>query len=182
MPIEISIPAKEQFDNRTGRFIATKACTIQLEHSLLSIVKWESKWHKPYMAPEKKTGEETIDYIRFMCLTKVVDPNVFYSLDAASIQKIAAYIDAPMTATTFRKNSNDRPSREIVTNELIYYWMTELNIPFEPCQKWHLNRLLTLIKVASIKKAPGKKMSKQEMLSQRAALNAQRKAKYGTHG
>lgn len=152
-----------------------------MEHSLLSLSKWEMKWHKPYLSREPKTEEENFDYIRCMCLTEPNDPNVFYALTEDNIKSIADYISNPMTATTFH-NQDKRPSREIITNELIYFWMTSFNIPFDPCQKWHLNRLMTLIEVASIKNQPSKKMNKRDILSQNAALNAARRAKYGTRG
>ena len=152
-----------------------------LEHSLLSISKWEAKWHKPYLAQNNKTQEETLDYVRCMCLNHDVDPTVFYGIDRKTFQDIADYIANPMTATTF-SNRDKKKSREIITNELIYFWMTSFNIPFDPCQKWHLNRLLTLIEVASIKNQPPKKMGKREAAQQRAALNAQRRAKYNTRG
>lgn len=152
-----------------------------MEHSLLSLSKWEMKWHKPYLSREPKSEEENFDYIRCMCLTEPNDPNVFYALTEENIKSIADYISNPMTATTFH-NQDKRPSREIITNELIYFWMTSFNIPFDPCQKWHLNRLMTLIEVASIKNQPSKKMNKRDILSQNAALNAARRAKYGTRG
>ena len=116
-----------------------------------------------------------------MCLTKNVDPNVFYALSGDDIKKIADYISNPMTATTFKKR-DEKKSREMITSELIYFWMTNFNIPFEPCQKWHLNRLLTLIEIASIKNQPPKKMGKREAARERSALNASRRAKYNTRG
>lgn len=169
------------FDPSTQRFITTKEQKLSFEHSLLSIVKWESKWHKPYLSRDPKTEEENLDYIRCMCLTPNVDPNVFYAMDEKSVQAIADYIANPMTATTIKRDDK-RPSREIITNELIYFWMTQFNIPFDPCQKWHFNRLMMLIQVAAIKNQPSKKMSKKDILSRNAALNAQRKARLGIHG
>lgn len=139
------------------------------------------KWHKPYFARTKKSPEEEFDYIRCMCLTPNVDPKVFYLMDGANIRAIADYIQDPMTATTIN-NKDKRPSREVVTSELIYFWMTEFNIPFDPCQKWHLNRLMTLIEVAAVKNSPGKKMSKKDILGSNASLNAMRRAKLGTRG
>ena len=181
MPLPITIPGRDMYDEKTGRFITTKETHLVLEHSLLSISKWEMKWHKPYLSKDPKTNEENIDYLRCMCLTQGVDPNVFLGISADNVKEVAAYISNPMTATTFH-TQDKRPSREIITNELVYYWMTELGIPFDPCQKWHFNRLMTLIQVASLKKQPPKKMGRKEMLSERALLNAQRKAKYNTHG
>ena len=181
MPIPIHIRGKELYDSENNRFITVKDANLMFEHSLLSISKWEAKWHKPYLSTEKKTQEEYLDYLRCMCLTQNYDPNVFYAMDQKNAKAIADYIADSQTATTIRKQ-DQRPSREIITNEIIYYWMTELNIPFEPCQKWHLNRLFTLIQVASIKKQPSKKMGKKEAARERAALNASRRAKYHTRG
>lgn len=181
MPISIHIPATELYDAKENKFITIKETNLMLEHSLLSISKWEAKWHKPYLSTDNKTQDEYLDYLRCMCLTQNYDPNVFYALDKKSAIAIAEYIKNPMTATTFKKKDK-KPSREIITNELIYYWMTQLNIPFDPCQKWHLNRLFVLIEVASIKSQPPKKMGKREAAQQRAALNASRRARYNTRG
>lgn len=139
------------------------------------------KWHKAYLSLEQKTDEQNLDYIRCMCLTEPSDPMVFLSLTKENIKAISDYISDPMTATTFNRRDK-KPSREIITNELIYFWMAEYNIPFDPCQKWHLNRLMTLIEVAAVKNQPPKKMGKRDILSQNAALNAQRRAKYNTRG
>lgn len=181
MPLPIHIPGKDLFDERSGKFIIVKETNILLEHSLISISNWESKWHKPYLSADKKTAEEFFSYLQCMCLTKNVDPNVFYAIDAEGVRKISEYIADPMTATTFKRR-DQKKNREIITSELIYFWMTNFNIPFEPCQKWHLNRLLTLIEVASIKNQPPKKMGKREAARERAALNASRRAKYNTRG
>ena len=181
MPLTIVVPAKELFDSKTGEFIETKDTVLHLEHSLISISKWESKWHKPYLSKEDKTREEAVDYIRCMTLNGGVDPNVYLCLTEANIDQITKYMGDPMTATTIKKQDK-KPSREIITSELIYYWMTELNIPFDPCQKWHFSRLLTLIEVCSIKKTPSKKMSKADVMRQNRSLNAARRAKHHTRG
>lgn len=181
MPLTISVLGKDFFDPKTNRFITVKPQKLVLEHSLLSISKWEMKWHKPYLTKEPKSEEENFDYIRCMCITEPSDPNVFLALTRENIQDIAVYIADPMTATTFH-NRDQKPSREIITNELIYFWMANFSIPFDPCQKWHLNRLMTLIEVASIKNQPPKKMSQRDILNQNASLNAIRRAKYGTKG
>ena len=181
MPITVTIPDKEFFDQANNRFLTIRGRSLTFEHSLLSITKWESKWHKPYLSKTEKTREEAIDYLRCMCLDKIDDPNIFMAIDADAMKEISLYIEDPMTATTFRED-HKRQSREIITNEIVYYWMTELNIPFDPCQKWHFNRLMTLIRVASIKKQPPKKMGKKEWAAQRSAINAQRRAKYNSKG
>lgn len=181
MPLIITIPEQEFYDERSGQFIMTKKTILQLEHSLLSITKWESKWHKPYLSKVEKTNEEALDYIRCMCLNKDVDPKVFRALTSKHAKMIADYINNPMTATTIKRRDN-RPSREIITNELVYFWMTNFGIPFDPCEKWHFNRLMTLIEVASIKSQGSKKMPKGQAMRERAALNAQRRATHNTRG
>jgi hypothetical protein len=178
-------PKREFFNEATNKFYytqATKEQKLQLEHSLISLSKWESKWHKPFLSKkEKKTDEQIRDYVRCMSLTQNVDPNIFNNLSSENITEITDYINDPMTATWFRKDKTEAPSRETVTSELIYYWMISLNIPFE-CQKWHLNRLLTLIQVCNIKNAPSKKVNKSEILARNHALNAERRAKMHSHG
>lgn len=178
--LEITIPANECWDERTQTFVIIKEQTLRLEHSLVSLSKWESKWCKSFFAREDKTYEETIDYIRCMTLNTYVEPDVYNYLTDENIKQIGDYISAPMTATTFSDNKKGG-SREQITSELIYYWMVSFNIPFE-CQKWHLNRLLTLIKVCNIKNQPLKKMSKGEIMSRNAALNAARRKQYNTRG
>jgi hypothetical protein len=176
----ITIPATELFNDDTQEFIQTKEQTLQLEHSLVSLSKWESKWHKPFLSKEKKTVAETLDYVKCMTITQNVDPDVYNRLSGENITTINNYIDAPMTATTF-SNTNTSRSREIITSELIYYWMISLNIPME-CQKWHLNRLLTLIRVCNVKNTPPKKMSGKEIMNRNAALNAARRKKLNSKG
>ena len=183
MPIRIDVPASEFYDESTNRFIQVDPVTLTLEHSLVSLSKWESKWCKAFLGKQEKTNEETIDYIRCMTLTQNVNPMVYEVLarDRASINKITNYINSPMTATTFRENPNEPKSHEIITSELIYYWMIALQIPVE-FQKWHLNRLLTLIRVCNIKNKPPKKMTQREILSRNASLNAARKKQLHTKG
>ena len=179
--LEITIPETEQWDELKQEFIYTKEQTLQLEHSLVSLSKWESKWCKPFLSKEDKTFEETIDYIRCMTLNRHIPDEVYGCLTRSSIKQINEYISAPMTATRFNKDVTGRGSREQITSELIYYWMIALNIPFE-CQKWHLNRLLTLIRVCNLKNQPSKKMSRREIMSRNAALNAARRKQLGTNG
>lgn len=182
--LKITVPAcAEQYDEVNNRFIrSTKEQTLSLEHSLASISKWEAKWHKPYLGKEPKTMEESIDYVRCMTLTQNVDSNVYTALAAMPqiLAQVSAYIDESMTATTFPK-SNKPPSREIITSEIIYYWMVSYNIPFE-CQKWHLSRLLTLINVCNVKNAPQKKMSRRELMARNRSLNAARRKRLNTRG
>lgn len=179
--LEITIPKGEEWDEANEQFVYTDEVHLVLEHSLLSISKWESKWEKPFFSRKDKTLEEALDYIRCMTITKNVKPETYYLLSEENLNDINNYIQKKMTATTF-SNLGHRPSREIVTSEIIYYQMVTLGIPFE-CEKWHINRLLTLIKVCSIKNNPKKKrIGKHELASRNRALNAARKAKLHTHG
>lgn len=179
--LRITIPAVEQWDEAKQEFIYTKEQTLSLEHSLVSLSKWESKWCKAFLTKQEKTFEETLDYIKCMTLTQNVDPEVYNYLTNGNVNEINEYIEAPMTATYFSDEKTSKTSREQITAELIYYWMIALNIPFE-CQKWHLNRLLTLIKVCNIKNQPPKKRSKKDIMSRNAALNAARRKQLNTKG
>ena len=180
--LQIKIPlTSEGWDEEKQEFVEPTYKILQLEHSLISLSKWESKWCKPFFSKEKKTGEQVVDYIKFMTITKNVDDEIYDKLSNENIEEINNYIEAPMTATTFSKEQTGKFNKEIITSELIYYWMIALNIPFE-CQKWHINRLLTLIRVCNVKNQPGKKMSKSEILSRNAALNAARRQQLNTRG
>ncbi len=179
--LQITIPAAEQWDEFKQEFIYTKEQTLLLEHSLVSLSKWESKWCKVFLTKQEKTFEETLDYIRCMSLSSNIDPKVYSCLSNDNFKEINEYIEAPMTATYFLDDHFSKINREAITAELIYYWMITLNIPFE-CQKWHLNRLLTLIKVCNIKNQPPKKRSKKDIMSRNAALNAARRKQLNTKG
>lgn len=178
--LTINIPDREWFNDATQEFITVKGTTLQLEHSLVSLSKWEAKWNIPFLSKDEKTLEQTLDYIRCMTITQNVNPMVYEQLSEENIKQINKYINSSMTATTF-SNLNNKPNREIITSELIYYWMISLNVPME-CQKWHLNRLLTLIRVCNAKNAPAKKMSARDIMSRNSALNAARRKKYNTKG
>ena len=171
----------EGWDEQKEEFVEGKTQVLQLEHSLVSLSKWESKWCKPLLSDNNKTEEELLDYIKFMTLTQNVDPEVYSHLSRENFQEINDYINAPMTATTFSDSKNGKRNREIITSELIYYWMVALQIPFE-CQKWHLNRLITLVRVCNIKNDPPKKRSKRETATNYAALNAARRKQYNSKG
>lgn len=157
--LTLTVPKQEFFDESKGKFFYTKEQTFQIEHSLISLSKWEAKWHKPFIGNDKKTREESVDYIKCMSLTKGLDNDFYESLPDQVMRQIDEYIEDPMTATTI--NEKDSFSRDIITSEIIYYWMIELGIPFE-CQKWHLNRLMMLIRVCEIKRGPKKKMSQKK--------------------
>lgn len=182
--LTINIKGRELFNEMTNEFITINSRSIQLEHSLVSISKWESKWKKPFLSKksmnEKMTNEEFLDYIKCMTVTTNVDDNVYMCLTQKDIKTIGEYINDPMTATTI-SNKNKKNSNEVITAEIIYYWMISLGIPFE-CQKWHLNKLLMLIDVCSVKESPGKKMSVKDILASNKALNASRRASLHTRG
>lgn len=171
--LELVILQPEQYDEDRDLFIAPKEHILKLEHSLVSLSKWESKWCKPFLNKKAKTIEEWVDYVRCMTVTQNVDPDAYRFLTNAHFKKINAYMNAPMTATTVPKD-NSSPNREVVTSELIYYWMIALNIPPE-YQKWHLNRLLMLINVCNFKNKPPKKMSRNDLLARHRAVNAARR-------
>lgn len=173
--LKIIIPNQEFWDEKKEEFINTKSTILQLEHSLVSLSKWESKWHKPFLSKGNKTSEETIDYIRCMTLTQNVNPSIYNFITNEIIKQVSNYIDDPMTATWFSKEDKKLSSREVITAEIIYYWMVTLNIPFE-CQKWHLNRLLTLIKVCNLKNNTSQQtLSKNQLAKRNIELNAARR-------
>ena len=179
--LQITIPGAEYFDDAKQEFVYEKEQTLQLEHSLVSLSKWESKWKKAFLSGKDKSYEETLDYIKCMTITKNVNPSVYSRLTNENLEQINSYISDPMTATYFPKDETKENSREVVTSELIYYWMIAMNVPPE-YQKWHLNRLLSLIRVCEIKNAPPKKMGRKELMSRNAALNAARRKRLNTRG
>lgn len=181
--LHITVPANEYFDERTQEFSEVKEQVLIMEHSLISISKWEAKWKKPYFSEETKTNEEVLDYLRCMTISpQNVENSVYESLSKENIEKITAYIDDPMTATTISDTHPRSGRKQIVTSELIYYWMIAQNIPTE-YEKWHINRLMTLIRICSIKNDPNpKKMSRGAIAKQNRAINSARRAKYGTRG
>lgn len=178
--LEITIPGIELYDENTNEFIYYSDEKIQLEHSLVSISKWEANWCKPFLNGRDKSPDEILDYIKCMTITEGVTDDVYSRLTQDNFATINDYLGRPMTATTF-SNEQGKPNREIITSEVIYYWMVSFNIPFE-CQYWHLNRLLTLIKVCNVKNNPPKKMSKNEILSRNKALNEARRKQLNTRG
>lgn len=181
--LQIKVPAAEFYDEVEKCFVNVKETKLQLEHSLLSLSKWESKWHKPFLSDKEKTADETIDYIRCMTITNNVDPMVYVTIAHSSqiMTEIKNYMDDKMTATWFNDEATrgeaNKKNRKVITAEIIYYWMIAANIPFE-CEKWHLNRLFTLIRVCDEKSKPPKKMSKKDQARWQRNLNAQRKARH----
>lgn len=178
----IIIPASEAYDEENEKFVEIKEQKLVLEHSLVSISKWESKWKKPFITDKEKTLEELQDYIRCMTLTQNVDEKVYKFIPPNIMNEVIEYMNDPMSATWFSDvNKHNGRNGEVITSELIYYWMTAANIPIE-CQKWHLNRLMTLIRIAGEKNQAPKKMSKNDILKQNKSLNAMRRAKAKSRG
>ena len=180
--LQLEIPEREVFNDETNEFISFKKESLQLEHSLVSLSKWESTWRKPFLSKDDKTNEEMVDYIKCMTITQNVRPETYLYLPSEVFEKVDNYINQPMTATWFTEAENaPKNNREVITSEIIYYWMISLQIPME-CQKWHLNRLLTLIKVCNIKNQPPKKQGQKATMSRQAALNKARRSKHHTKG
>lgn len=178
---EVIIPAMELYDPVQNLFYNTKGGKFVIEHSLVSLSKWESKWHIPFLSDKPKTLEQSIDYIRCMTITQNVDPNLYNQINQEVMNDISSYIEDPMTATWFSTKDEKKINKEVITAELIYYWMIAFNIPME-CQKWHLNRLLTLIRVCDIKSQPAKKMGRNATLNSYRNLNELRRKRMGTRG
>jgi len=179
--LELVVPDTEFFDANLNEFITIRGMSLRLEHSLVSLAQWESKWQQPFLKPRLiMTPAQNVHYIQCMTITQNVNPLIYHHLYREELSSIYQYIEAPMTATTISSISQ-KSSREIITAEIIYYWMTVFNISFD-CQKWHLNRLLTLISVCSLKSAPKKKIPKSELNKRNTTLNAQRLKALGTKG
>ena len=179
--LNITVPGSEFYDDELEEFVTIGEQQLEFEHSLVSLSKWESFWEKPFLGKDKKTTEEVNAYIQCMCLTTNVPPEVFLRLSRENLEAINQYINSKMTETWFREAVANKPSNEVITSELIYYWLVALAIPFS-CETWHLERLFTLIKVVNLKNSPAKKMGRGEANAQRRAINQQRKQQYGTSG
>lgn len=181
--LRIEVPlGPEQWDEAKEEFVPPPVKVLHLEHSLVSLSKWESKYLRPFFNPkDDKSDEELLDYIKMMTVTPNVQPEVFDHLTDANVRDIRAYIDAPMTATTFRKDGKSKINRDIITSEIIYYWMIALQIP-DRYDKWHINRLLTLIRVCNEKNTPPKKRGQTATARRYAAMNAERRARLKSKG
>jgi hypothetical protein len=182
--LTIEVPLAESFDDSTGEFVVSEKFVLDLEHSLVSVSKWESNFERAFLTEDAKTPDETLWYVKAMTLTPNVPEAIYERLTKENVTAIEAYISASRTATTFSEPKTQGHKQKKITSEEIYYWMIALNVPFE-CQHWHLNRLLTLIRVCNIKNTPPKKQTRQsraEMIAERTRLNAQRKAQLGTTG
>lgn len=181
--LNLVIPESEWFDSNTNKFIYYPETKLQMEHSLIAISKWEAKWKKPFLRKEQRTTEEFIDYLRCMTINQNVDPKIYYRLGKKEIDIIQQYIDDPHSATTFSNFKENKPGKkEVITSELIYYWMVSAQIPFE-CEKWHLSNLMNLLRIADIKSGgKSNKMPKADTYKQYRALNEARRAKHHSKG
>lgn len=155
---------------------------LNLEHSLVSLSKWESIHEKAFFGREGMSYEETLSYIEQMVQDDFPPEGWVNRLEIEDFKTIMNYINSKQTATWFRDDAKGRGSREIITNELIYYWMIDFGIPFDPCENWHVNRLMTLIKVCGLKRMKPRRMSRQAQAEEMRLLNAQRRAELGTSG
>lgn len=179
--LEITIPSFQVYNEKTNEILDVDGVTLKLEHSLVSLRKWEQIWHKPFLGKDEKNLEEMASYFECMTISPAnISKDLYLYMPEVYKAKIVSYIEDPMTATWFadkkKKRGAAKNNREIITAEVIYYWMITLNVPVE-FQKWHLNTLLTLIRTISEKNGNGEKKDRSEWLSERRALNAERLAK-----
>lgn len=179
--LRVEITVNEDFDEASSTFVPVTAVTLELEHSLLSLSKWESDYQKPFLVSEERTNMEMFDYLKAMVITPNVDPNILRLCSQEHINEIQRYIDSSRSATTFGNMPERKGRGETITSELIYYWMLSFNIPFE-CETWHLNRLFALIRICNVKNSKPKKMTKNEIAQQNRELNQKRRAELGTSG
>lgn len=179
--LTLTVGATDVYDEESETFGTQGGFELQLEHSLVSVSKWESEFEKPFLGKSEKTADETLAYIRYMVVSENPPEDFLEQLSNENLEAVNAYINRKMTATWFSDQPGTPKTHEVITAELIYYWMTVFNIPFA-CETWHLNRLFTLIRIANIKQAKPKKMSRAEVARRNRELNAQRKAQLGTKG
>lgn len=183
--LKLTIHGTEQFDEASNEFFTPADVNLELEHSLISLSKWEAIWEKPFLSAEEKTTDETFSYIECMCLTPDVPPETFRRLRGDHLETINKYIEAKMSATWF----TDAPapkgrSREVITAEIMYHWIVAFTLPLD-VENWHLNRFFTLVKVCNEKNAPPdkkKKMSPQQIMERNRALNEKRLQELKTKG
>jgi len=179
--LTLKLDEQEYFDETTKKFVKLGGIALELEHSLVSLSKWESEFEKPFLSQEPKTQEEALYYIECMIVSGEVPENLLSHLSQENLHEINAYIDSKMSATWFNEGGPQKKSNETITNELIYFWMNSFQIPLE-CESWHLNRLFNLIRIHSIKNSKPEKVNRQEQLQQQRAENARRREQMGTKG
>jgi hypothetical protein len=179
--LKLMLQEEEYYNEETETFETVGSVELELEHSLISLSKWESKFKKPFLSPDSKTSDEVLYYIESMIISPIHPSNLFEILTQKNIDTINNYVESSESATTFGTMPERKGRGEVITAELIYYWMVAFNIPFE-CEYWHLNRLFALIRICNIKNSPQKKMSRNEISSRNRELNAVRRAQYNTNG
>lgn len=179
--LRITVPGTEVYDEETSLFQTEGDVVLELEHSLVSLSKWEARFEKPFLDTTDRTTEENLGYVEAMIVDPDTSPDVLHNLSEENMEAITAYIEGKQTATWFHEVQTAPKTREKITSELIYYWMTVFNIPFE-CEHWHLNRLFTLIRICNIKQSKPKKMSRSERAAQQRELNAKRREQLKTSG
>lgn len=179
--LTIRVPLAEKFNDDTQMWEVSESAVLELEHSLASVSKWEQTFEKPFLNSEDKSPEETIAYIMMMAVDPKTPPELFARLTDENIKEINEYVGAKMTATWFREDKNQRPSREVITAEVIYHWMIQHSVWLE-AEHWHINKLLTLLRVCTEKSKPPKKMNRREQIAERQRLNAKRIAERGGRG
>ena len=179
--LRIIVPEQEFYDEIKEEFITHPSFVLELEHSLVSLSKWESEFEKSFLSLGDKTSDEVFGYVRAMIISKKFPPEILSRLSQDNLDQINSYIESKQSATTFGEMPERKGRGEIITSELIYYWMVAFNIPFE-CQYWHLNRLFALIRICNIKNSKPKKMGRRELAARNRELNAQRRAELGTRG
>ena len=180
--LTITIPSAEFFDEKNNLFIYSKEQNLRLEHSLVSISKWEANWHKPFLSEENRTNEEMLDYIRCMTITQNVDPKAYQCIPKSEIERVNAYINDPRSATVFYDKKQKPHRKERITSEKIYFWMVRAGVPFDPCQTWHLNRLLNLLHYCNTSNQPMKKRSPAEIAKEYEQINAAQRKLFNSKG
>lgn len=181
--LTLTFSSEEAWDEEHEKFVVVREpFDLHLEHSLLSVSKWEQRFEKPFLSQKEQTDEEAVGYIEAMILDSAYPEDTLSKVTEQQVEQIRDYINAKMSATWFNEQPNGPKSREVITSELIYYWMAAFEIPFQPCETWHLNRLFTLIKVANLKSAPPKKMSRADQYAQQRDLVERRRQELGTRG
>lgn len=179
--LTLIIDGDENYNEETSTFETFDDVVVDLEHSLLSLSKWESKYQKPFLSSDTKSSEEIFGYLQAMVITPNLDPSVLFKCSSANIVTIQEYIDSSQSATTFGSMPERGGPGEVITSELIYYWMVAFTIPFE-CEHWHLNRLFSLVRICNIKNEDPKTMSRNDVAQRNQELNAARRKELNTTG
>lgn len=179
----------ELFDEETNTFLHPVGKKLHLEHSLLSISKWEAEWEIPFLNTDK-TSEQSLSYIKCCVLDDDFDELLLNTLSDKNILDFNAYLSKGMTAKKIidlrsslsQKRKSRRPaSQKALTSEDIYYSMIQFHV-WKECEEWPLQRLLSLLQLCSLKSNSTGEMSKSDQAKFYREENARRKAKYHTNG